>query len=101
MNYSGPIRIPVLSEQERIAPDWSIDPSPFDWQVMIWGGVNPRNGFEWLPLEFQYFGRFYSRKQIMQKAMDLCEREHRLFWQIREPTDVRFMRSRTPATGEI
>lgn len=94
--------IPVLipnpfadaDEVERlIAPEFQHH-SPFDWGVLIYGGENPRTGFPQPPLEFQFFGRFYSRKQIEQKAADLCEREFRTSYRIQEPGDKRFMRSR-------
>lgn len=88
-----PIRIP-LEPAEFTAPEWSISPSPFDWQVMLYGGVNPRNGIEWLPLEFQFLAKFYSRKQIMQRAADLAEYHKRDCFIVREPSDPKFLRNR-------
>lgn len=66
-------------------PRWSHAPSPFHWQVLCYGGTNPRTGFEQPPLEFQFFAKHYTRRQIEQRAADLCEREHRTSFIIREP----------------
>lgn len=79
----------ILSE-----PEWDISPSPFDWQVLLWGGENPRTGLPQQPLTFQFFGRFYSAKDIEAKAEDLRRRHFRDHVIIREPTDRGFMRAR-------
>lgn len=85
MNAQVPVRAPASTEADLLdAPEWSISPSPFDWQVMIYGGVD-RRGFPQQPLEFQFFAGHYSRQRVYQRAADLCEREHRLFFQVREP----------------
>ena len=87
MNFHRPIRAATTGH-----PEWSISESPFDYQVMIYGGRNPRNGFEWLPLVFQFFGKHYSRQQLEQRAADLAEYHKREHFIIREPTDRKFMR---------
>lgn len=85
MNAQAPVRAPASTEADLLdAPEWSISPSKFDWQVMLYGGVD-RRGFPQQPLEFQFFAGHYTRQRVYQRAADLCEREHRLFFQVREP----------------
>jgi hypothetical protein len=94
-------RIPTNPEADEIdRPEWNISPSKCDWQVMFYGGDNPRTGFPQRPLEFQFFGPHYSRRQIVERAVDMAEREHRLFFQIREPSEPRFLRARTSLVRE-
>ena len=59
--------------------------SACDWGVMLYGGTDPRTGFEQRPLEFQFFAKFYSRKQIEQKARDLAIWHKREHFAIQEP----------------
>jgi hypothetical protein len=85
MTAHHPNAFPDILDDAVEPPAWQIGPSPFDWQVMVFGGDNPRTGFPQPPLEFQFYAGHYSRRQIEQRAADLCEREHRLLWQVRAP----------------
>lgn len=97
-----PVRTPQINRwSECDAPEWSISPSPFDWQVMIYGGDNPRTGFPQPPLVFQFFGPHYSRVQIMQRAADMCEREHRASFQVREPSNPQFRKASAPSVMKL
>lgn len=77
-------------EAATIVPEWTIEPSPFDWQVMLFGGVNPRNGIEWLPLGFQFFkqqregGAGHDLRRVIRKAEAMAECQHRPFYAVRD-----------------
>lgn len=74
------------------APEWQISPSPFDWQIMIYGGENPRTGRPQEPQAFQFFGKHYSARAITVKARDMAERQHRQHFIIRPPTNELFIK---------
>jgi hypothetical protein len=84
-----PVRTPNPWPDET-APEWSISPSTFDWQVLIYGGENPRTGFEQPQLEVQFHkrqrvgGSGYSARSILHRANDFAKGEHRTHFAVRD-----------------
>lgn len=72
---------PFLTTAE---PAWQHPPSEKHWQVMVYGGTDPRTGLALAPLEFQYFFDHHTRRQIIGKAEWLAEREHRTRFMVRD-----------------
>lgn len=68
-------------------PEWPMSPSSFDWQVLIFGGDNPRSGEPQTPMIFQFFGKHNSPRRIRAQARNLCEINHRSSFVIRPPAN--------------
>jgi hypothetical protein len=65
-------------------PDWGMRPSPFDWQIVVWGGTSPRTGFPQEAQGFQFFKKHYSLERVIARARDMAEVQHRLFFAVRD-----------------
>jgi hypothetical protein len=75
---------PLRASIADAIPDWPHAPSKFDWQVMVFGGVNPRTGFPQEPQMFQFPLRSYSLAQIIRRAEEMAERQHRTRFAVRD-----------------
>lgn len=91
--HTFPPRITPDSDAEAVdrlleLPEWGQSPSPFDWQVMVYGGCNPRTGFPQEPLLFQFFkrrfGTGYTFESVVRRAEDMAERQHRSHFAVRD-----------------
>jgi hypothetical protein len=75
-------------EAARSVPAWPMSPSPFDYQVMVYGGDDPRTGLSQLPQVFQFFKRRwstgYTLEGVIARAEDMAERQHRSHFAVRD-----------------
>lgn len=70
--------------------NWAHAPSPFAWTVLIYGGQNPRTGFEQPNMEAQFHkrtrphGTGYTAKSIVWRANGYAKGEHRTHFAVRD-----------------
>ena len=69
---------------------FSLRPSRFDWQIVVYGGVSPRTGQAQGPLDFQFYkqtrpgGYGYSARSIIARAESEARQQHRTHFAVRD-----------------
>jgi hypothetical protein len=87
---NAPIHIPLVNDEGEDLewlPEWGCDPSPFYWQVMVFGGFD-RNGFIQPPQVFQFpkrkWSHGYTLEGVIARAESMAERQHRTRFAVRD-----------------
>lgn len=69
--------------------NWAHAPSPFAWSVMVYGGQNPRTGFDQPQMEVQFHkrtrpgGHGVGVEGILYRANDYAKMQHRSHFAVR------------------